>query len=229
MEVIVPAAGLSTRFPNLPPKYLLRDESGTMMLRKALEPYLKYPTTVAILQEHIDRFDAYNKLFEEFAFQIQIIILPKITKGPADTVYQILRQKHFYDTPFLIKDCDSYFDHEMVHGNYVCVSKVQNNDVLFNLAGKSFVKTNDQGIITDIIEKEVVSDKFCVGGYKFDSVDQYRKTFEKIKDNVNEIFVSHIIQKMLLDGEIFFENIVENYSDVGTIEEWKKYNESLSK
>ena len=228
MEVIVPAAGLSTRFPNLPPKYLLRDESGTMMLRKALHPYLKYPTTVGILQDHIDRYDAYNKLFEEFAFEIEIVTIPKVTKGPADTVYQIFNKKVSHDGPFLIKDCDSYFNHEIVHGNYICVSKVQNNEILFNLAGKSFVKTNDQGIITDIVEKEVVSDKFCVGGYKFDSIKQYEKTFESIKNDVNEIFVSHVIQKMLIDGEIFFENSVENYSDVGTIEEWKKYNESLT-
>jgi len=45
----------------------------------------------------------------------------------------------------------------------------------------------------------------------------------------NEVFVSHVIQYMLMQGEIFFENIVTNYSDVGTIEEWKKYNESLAR
>ena len=30
MEVIVPAAGLSTRFPNMPPKYLLTDSNGNI-------------------------------------------------------------------------------------------------------------------------------------------------------------------------------------------------------
>ena len=112
----------------------------------------------------------------------------------------------------------------------MCVSKVKQNEILYNLAGKSFVQSNDQGIITEIIEKQVISDKFCVGGYKFADVKQYLDAYRSISSSVqNEIFVSHVIQYMLMQGDIFFENIVSNYSDVGTIEEWKKYNESLTR
>ena len=32
MEIIVPAAGLSTRFPHMKPKYLLRDADGVVMV-----------------------------------------------------------------------------------------------------------------------------------------------------------------------------------------------------
>jgi len=230
MEIIVPAAGLSTRFPNMPPKYLLFDSNGDMMLYKAIEPYLEHHVTIGILQEHVEKYNAKEKINEQFhQNSVNVVVLPKVTTGPASTIYQIIEQANLTGE-FLIKDCDSYFEHDVVNGNYVCVSKVVENEILYNLAGKSFVQSNDQGIITEIIEKQVISDKFCVGGYKFESVEKYIESYEKVQPKVqSEIFVSHIIQHMLMQGELFFENIVSNYSDVGTIEEWKKYNEFLAK
>jgi len=230
MEVIVPAAGLSTRFPNMPPKYLLIDSNGDMMLRKAVEPYLNNHVTIGILQEHDEKYNAKEKIHEQFSKDsIDLVVLPQVTVGPAATIFEIIDRTKIKGE-FLIKDCDSYFEHEIAAGNYVCVSKVKQNEILYNLAGKSFVQSNDQGIITEIIEKQVISDKFCVGGYKFADVEQYLEAYESVSSSVqNEIFVSHVIQYMLMQGEIFFENIVSNYSDVGTIEEWKKYNESLAR
>jgi hypothetical protein len=230
MEVIVPAAGLSTRFPNMPPKYLLTDNNGNMMIRKAIEPYLNHHITIGILQEHDEKYNVKEKISDQFyKNSIDLVVLPQVTAGPAATIAEIIeRTKVIGD--FLIKDCDSYFEHDIIEGNYVCVSKVKENHVLYNLAGKSFVQTNEQGIITDIIEKQVISDKFCVGGYKFKSVEEYMDAYKMVSTTIqDEIFVSHIIQFMLLENNIFFENIVTNYSDVGTIQEWKKYNESITK
>jgi 2-C-methyl-D-erythritol 4-phosphate cytidylyltransferase len=36
MEIIIPAAGLSTRFPNMRPKYTLTDYTGKMMIEKSI-------------------------------------------------------------------------------------------------------------------------------------------------------------------------------------------------
>ena len=108
----------------------------------------------------------------------------------------------------------------------MCVSSIADHEVLKRLASKSFVISNDQGIINNIIEKKVVSDKFCVGGYKFDKVGLYKSTFEKLKSkNVKEIFVSHIIQDCLHNNHIFTEKQITNYIDVGTAEDWFEYND----
>ena len=173
MEVIVPAAGLSTRFPNMPPKYLLTDSNGDMMLRKAIEPYLNHHVTIGILQEHDEKYNAKEKIHEQLPKDsFDLVVLPQVTAGPAATIYEILERTKITGD-FLIKDCDSYFEHDITEGNYVCVSKVKENEILYNLAGKSFVQSNEQGIITDIIEKQVISDKFSVGGYKFADALQY--------------------------------------------------------
>jgi len=230
MEIIVPAAGLSTRFPNLSPKYLLTDSNGDMMIRKAIEPYLNHHNTIGILQEHDEKYNAKEKILDQFyKNSIDLVILPQVTKGPAATIAEIVERTKIIGD-FLVKDCDSYFEHEITEGNYVCVSKVKENDILYNLAGKSFIQTNEQGIITEIIEKQVISDKFCVGGYKFESTKEYCETYEKIvSHNIQkEIFVSHVIQNMLINGSIFVENQVMKYYDVGTAQDWKIYNESIA-
>jgi hypothetical protein len=70
----------------------------------------------------------------------------------------------------------------------------------------------------------VVSDTFCVGGYKFASAKLYLQMFSEIS-SVKEIFVSDVIQRCLFHKYIFMEKLVENYVDVGTSDEWFDFND----
>jgi len=226
MEIIVPAAGASTRFPDMKPKYLLYDYGHKMMIQRALEPYKGHNITIGILKDHDAHHSASDYLRHEFDTSTKIVIMDKLTKGPADTVYQIIKNSIDIDldAELFIKDCDSFFDHEMSEGNYICVSNIAQHDVLKKLSSKSFVIANEQGIITDIIEKNVVSDTFCVGGYKFASARIFCEAFEELKLHT-EIFVSDVIQRCLHKGEIFTEKLVSNYVDVGTAQDWFEYND----
>lgn len=225
MEIIVPAAGLSTRFPNTKPKYLLYDYKNTLMIRNAVEQFIdsSHRITIGILKEHADKYNAVHHIANAIP-DVNIVILEHQTKGPADTVYQILNHLSNHDFEFLVKDCDSFFTHEYQYGNYVCVSSIDQHDVLKKLYSKSFVQYNDQDIITNIIEKRVVSDTFCVGGYKFQNSVTFKEAFENLSKQTNEIFVSHIIQHCLLNNKIFVKKPVKNYIDVGTAEDWFEYN-----
>lgn len=228
MHVIVPAAGLSSRFPDMKPKYLLYDYSHKLMLQRAIQPYIDkgYDVTIGILKEHDDNYHATEFIKHELGSKVNVVTLPNVTKGPADTVYQIIKQSPYFDeyNEILIKDCDSFFDHEYSSGNYVCVSNIAEHEVLKKIAAKSFVISNEQGIITDIVEKKVVSDTFCVGGYKFTSAKLYCDAFEQI-DSDNEIFVSDVIQRLLFHKAIITEKKVTNYFDVGTAQDWFEFND----
>jgi hypothetical protein len=227
MEIIIPAAGLSTRFPNLPPKYVLVDKSGSVMLERAIAPYIGiYPITLVLLDKHINNYPREHEFLKKYN-NIKIITLQETTKGPADTVYRAIQKLSCsFDSKLFVKDCDSFFNHSFSYDNFVCFSSVQSNRILTNLAGKSFIKTNNQNIITTIIEKQVISNKFCVGGYGFESINFYCKKYDEIDlNNVKEIFVSHVIQQCLKE-KIFLAEEVTSYTDVGTIQEWQKYNES---
>lgn len=228
MEVIVPAAGLSTRFPNVKPKYLHFGYDNKMMLVKAVEPYIgKYDITVVILQEHVEKYNALEFVRKELP-DAYIVVVPKPTRGPAETVkiaIHDIKQIKKDDFPILVKDCDSFFDHQVSGGNYVCVSSIADHERLNKLASKSFVKYNDQGVITDIIEKKVVSDFFCVGGYRFESANDYLSAYDAIKEREGELFVSHVIQHTLTNGGLFTKKVVTNYVDVGTADDWHRYND----
>lgn len=225
MEIIVPAAGLSTRFPGHRPKYLLYDYKSDLMLKNAVAPFIgNNNITVGILKEHQKKYNAKSHINNAVPDARVIELSP--TKGPADTVYIILTTIG-QDVSFLVKDCDSFFEFpDYYHGNFICVSRIQDHETLTRLSAKSFVRYNNQGIVTDIVEKQVVSDTFCVGGYAFASSHAFIKSYEKISKNATgEIYVSHIIQDMILNGTTFATCPVTNYVDAGTSEDWHKYND----
>ncbi len=226
MHVIVPAAGLSTRFPDMKPKYLLYDYKHELMLANAIKPFLRLnlPITIGILKEHDEKYNAIEFLKHEFGDSVNVVVLDEPTKGPADTAYQIIEKLGLFSEEIFIKDCDSFFEHEIESGNYVCVSKISQHEVLKKLSSKSFTVSNNQGIITDIVEKEVVSDTFCVGGYKFSSALMYKSAFKRITSK-REVFVSDIIGMCISDLQIFNEKQVIDYIDVGTAQDWFEYND----
>ena len=224
----MPCAGLSTRFPNLRPKYLLTDYNGKLMIENAAKNFIdKYRVTVVILEEHDKKFNARQKLNDAFGYKIDIIILDKPTTGPADTVYQAIKRGRINtNSPILIKDCDGFYDADIVDGNAIYVSKLSKNPDIRNAPAKSYTITNEQNIITTVVEKQIVSNSFCVGGYQFASAKDYIEAFETLKDKVTtEIFVSNIIDYMIAEGKVFIESEVDNFVDVGTAEDWFKYND----
>ena len=228
MEIIVPAAGLSTRFPDMRPKYSLADYTGDMMFERSIAPYLgKHHITIGLIEENEERYSVVDYILDKYPNDITVIVLPNRTTGPADTVYQIIKAAEIApSTEILVKDCDSFFNHEYQEGNYVCVSSIKDHDVLKKLGSKSFIISNDQGIITSIIEKQVISDKFCVGGYKFASASMFVDAYNRLNAaNVKEIFVSHVIEQCLNDQHIFKESLVTDYDDVGTAEDWFEFND----
>ena len=227
MEIIVPAAGLSSRFPNMKPKYLLADYKKHIMLESAIGQYLgKYSITIGILKEHAETYDAVAQIRAYLGDQVKIVILDELTRGPAETVYQIIQKANIdKDSPILIKDCDSFFTHDTISDNYICISKISEHEVLKKLYSKSFVISNDQGVIQNIVEKSVVSDTFCVGAYKFKSAEMFCNSFNRIANITDELFVSHVIQDCLSIGEIFVETPIKNYVDVGTFSDWQEYND----
>ena len=85
MEIIVPAAGLSTRFPNMKPKYLLFGNNNKMMLHNAIEPFLnkKCNITIGILREHDEKFHASEFIEYEYAtvLNLRVVIIDNLQKG----------------------------------------------------------------------------------------------------------------------------------------------------
>ena len=227
MEIIVPAAGLSTRFPGMRPKYSLTDHSGNMMIERAIAPYIgNYPITIGFLGENHLLYPISAYLLNKYGKEnLDIVILPERTQGPADTVMQIFDRADIPEGPVLIKDCDSFFEHDEIEGNYICTTDIADHDVLKRLGSKSFVEYNGT-TVAGIVEKRIVSDRFCVGGYHFASKSDFEHAFRTLdKAGYQEIFVSNIIQYCIDLGHTWQTNKVRNYVDVGTAEDWHEHND----
>jgi hypothetical protein len=231
MELIIPAAGLSTRFPNMKPKYLLSDDAGVVMIKNAVGKLIeKYPAHIAILKEHDEKYQASQTLRSLFGDKINIIVLDSPTKGPAETVYKIIQSAGISGS-FFIKDCDNYWTADAIEEeNAVWTGCLKDNPYMTNVAAKSYVVANNQSIITSIIEKQVVSEDFVAGGYQFISAKEYCEEYEYVSKTVNgELFVSGIIDSMLAKGTIFIRRTVSNFVDVGTLKDWEDYNKHFVK
>lgn len=223
MEIIVPAAGLSVRFPDMLPKYVLRASDGELMIEKALKNFIgKNKITIGILKKHDHQYGVKKILKETFGDKVSIVSLPKETNGPAETVYEILNRMNI-EKEIFIKDCDSFFDHTVESGNYVCFSNL--SELTKGKLSKSFINHDEKGFVKTIKEKKVTSNKFSVGGYKFYSSVMFKDVYEKSKNKVGEIFVSDVINGCIYYGENFKSVSVQNYIDVGTLEQWIEYND----
>ena len=120
-----------------------------------------------------------------------------------------------------IKDADDYFDVNELNPNQVCVFSL-NETKNITPGNKSYVKKTDNNQILNIVEKKVISSDFCCGLYSFESAKDFVSTYKKIQ-MVGEVYISHVIYQMLLDGKQFYSNQVSNFIDWGTQDDWNKY------
>jgi dTDP-glucose pyrophosphorylase len=214
------------------PKYLLCDYLGRSMIQLAAEPYLADHTVhIVILKEHEDKYNVTSQLKSMFGTLVNIIILENRSAGPADTVYQALNKIVFTnDQNFIVKDCDSIFSHKRLSaGNKIFVDTLDNKPTLRNPNNKSYIICNNWGIINNIVEKKIVSNTFCVGGYQFNNINMYKDAYETIKQSkLGEIYISSIIDYLISREIVFTTQNVKNYIDLGTIEDWESYNNKPS-
>ena len=109
MEIILPAAGLSTRFPNMRPKFTLTDYKGMMMFERAIQYYIgKYNVTIGILKEHDTKYNISTYIKNTYDKLVNVVVLNELTTG--SIFYEILKSNISDDKEFY-KDCDSFFDH----------------------------------------------------------------------------------------------------------------------
>lgn len=227
MILILPVAGQSTRYPNMRPKWMLNHPNGNLMLVQSFYQWdLKNVECIVVicLRQHVDQYNVQNMLSKQFEKlglldKLQIIVIEQSNSQP-HTVYQGLLKADI-SGPIFIKDSDNYFSCSPKEINEVCFANISDYDRQ-NVGNKSYIVMNELGSIVNIVEKRIISDSFCTGGYGFASAGDYIRTYEKL-ETVPGLYISHIIYQMMLDGIIFSGSRVSNYLDWGTLDDWNAY------
>jgi len=232
MHIILPVAGESTRFSGTRPKWLLTQPDGNLMIVSSIIDIGVHIDSINIvyLRKHKEEYDFKKGVlsnFEKYNLhnKVKFIELPKQTKDQVETVVQGLTQfdmKH----PFLVKDCDNTFTLNNVgpHTNFVCycsLEEINNN----NPQAKSYIELDKLGFITNIAEKKIISEKFCCGGYYFNSSTEF---ISYAQFNSPTRYISDVIFNMRLHQFVFRGIKCNKYEDWGTLEQWKEYKNKFS-
>lgn len=226
MNLIIPAAGKSTRFPGLRPKWMLTHPSGNLMVTEAirgLECSAFDNIFLVILQEHVQKYQCLEGLRKAFAnvglaHKLRIVVLEHETRSQPETVARAIEKEHITG-PIFIKDSDNTFQCRVEAKNAVAIYDLARMPQVNHPANKSYVTLDDNELIDNIVEKQIISPFFCAGGYLFASSEEFLKVFQKLQTHDN-LYVSHIIYEMLLAGAPFEPIRVSGYEDWGTLREW---------
>jgi hypothetical protein len=213
------------------PKWLLTMPDGKLMVEKAVEKLdLTSFSRIALvcLREHLETYlstEAIENILNSFSHpQVELCVLEEATESQSETVVKCIEQLNITG-PFFVKDCDNVFDVSWTNKNEIAVLDL--NDVgLIDAKNKSFVTTDALGNVSNIVEKQVISNLFCCGGYGFESAELFLRHFYTISGS-HEVYISHVIYSMLMDNVQFQIAKASGYTDWGTLREFRHYSKSF--
>ncbi len=227
MKVVVPCCGMSTRFPNMRPKWMLNDFDGRLMVQAAIEglPVRPKDVIISILSEVEEAYKVSTGLRRAIGEELQICILPKRTRNQPETVARTIEVMKIDEAVF-VKDSDNRFSLKRLeqNSNYVCFETLQHFDVI-NPRNKSYLQMNQDGLVIQIVEKKVISSHFSVGGYYFRDAREYLKYFRELESQLpkeEDLYLSHIMNYMISEGQTIAAEQVTDYEDWGTLEDWRR-------
>ncbi|EOG7616898.1 hypothetical protein [Vibrio cholerae] len=179
---------------------------------------------IVCLQEHLEKYTTAEMVIESFTSSTSIVpelvILKEPTSSQSETIYQAVKQGNIEGSIF-IKDCDNVFSCQPEPINSVMAIDLNKID-LVDAKNKSYIEVDSLGRISNIVEKEVISNYFCCGGYSFVSASDFCDVFESISSK-KEVYISHVIYKMLMSNEEFLKKSADEYIDWGTLREYRHY------
>jgi len=232
--LIIPAAGKSSRFPNMKPKWLLTHPTGELMISKVLTPLLVSgyeKVYITVLKYHEQEHDAVTILNQIIAERdlthCEVVVLDKSTNSASETVYETIKQKNVKGA-VTIKDSDCVVDFVFDHTSYdFLVGLDINTHPITNPGNKSYLITDEHNTIQDVVEKSVVSNIMCAGVYSLDNCQHFLNAYDLLvhsglfKDR--ELYVSHVFS-YLIQKQIISPQYVEctYFADWGTLQDWRE-------
>jgi UDP-N-acetylglucosamine diphosphorylase / glucose-1-phosphate thymidylyltransferase / UDP-N-acetylgalactosamine diphosphorylase / glucosamine-1-phosphate N-acetyltransferase / galactosamine-1-phosphate N-acetyltransferase len=250
MHIVFCMAGLYTRFLKAgytKPKYLLKINNNQTILEKIFLHFYYYNEqfeSINLILNWRDKkyHSEVNKIAQKFFPSTKYYsFFTQDTKGQAETAKKSIEyiKKYRTDT-YNRKIVFTNIDTILANRNMTHINNILNTydgviDIFNSKSFKySYIKSNHTGIIKDIAEKKVISDKATTGLYCFKDYEVYLEYYNKVVDSIkSEIYISNVYKKMLEDRKIIKEYIIkkanENTIILGTPEEYQSYIQDFSK
>ena len=232
LNIVIPMAGRGSRFARAGyelPKPLI-DVKGVPMIEcvaRNLMPQCEHRFIFICQQEHLDKYVLARKL-DSIAAGCIVVTVDHITEGAACTV--LLAEKYINnENPLMIANSDQFVD--ICIDDYLAVLK-QNDGLIMTMPADnpkwSFIQYDDNGYVTLVREKEVISNEATVGIYNYSKGSDFVKYAKQmIKKNIrvnNEFYVAPVYNEMIEAGKkIVFKNIGDRMHGLGTPEDLERF------
>ena len=240
--IIIPMAGQGKRFKSdgiTKPKFMIKVKNKSLFewSLDSLPLDISKKIIFVCLEEHEKDFKVSefikNIMNEKYPnVKYDLVYLQNTTGGQAETV---LHAKHLIDpeSSLIIYNIDTHFVSTRLKSKILTLKNEKIDGILgcfeSNDENLSFVKLNQDGFVSQIKEKEKISNLASTGLYIFSSAKQFIETTEEIIENdikvKDEFFISGIYERLLKSGKKFVVDLAEEFIPFGTPEDIKKFEE----
>ena len=227
LNVLIPMAGAGSRFADAGytfPKPLI-EVRGKPMIQVVVENLNIEANYIFICQR--EHYDTYNLkyLLNLIAPDCKIVLVDSITEGAACTT---LLAKEFIDNdqPLVMANSDQYVKWNSNEVMYAFnADSIDGGILTFNASHPkwSYAKLNEEGFVSEVAEKKVISDLATVGVYYWSKGSDYVKYAEQmIEKNIrvnNEFYVCPVFNEAIQDGKKIRVKTIEKMWGIGTPED----------
>jgi dTDP-glucose pyrophosphorylase len=212
INIVVPMAGRGSRFTNAgytTPKPLI-PVGGKPMIQWVIEnirPRQPHLFTFICLDEHLQTYPEVPATLRHLCPGCNIVTVKHVTEGAACTVL-LARDYINNGNPLMIANSDQYV--ELNIDEYLAAMDRQHANGLImtfwsNNPKWSYCRLDPVGLVTEVVEKKVVSNEATVGIYNFrQGRDFVRAADQMIAQNLrvnNEFYVAPAYNQLIADGK----------------------------
>ena len=235
MNVLIPMAGAGKRFFDAGyvfPKPLIEVDNKPM-IQWVIESLNLQANYIFIIQkEHQEKYNI-KSVLKILQPECKIIELDHLTEGAACTT--LLAKKYINNSdPLIIANSDQYINWNSSKALYDFNSKNLDGAILTFEAIHpkwSYAKCNEEGFVTEVAEKKVISKNATVGVYYWKHGSDYVKSAEQmIEKNIrvnNEFYVCPVYNEFLTKNKKVKIHNVDKMWGLGTPEDLNNFIRSI--
>ena len=231
MKIVVPMAGAGSRFETAGytfPKPLIEVRGEPMIAKVVKNLNLQGQYIFLVQKTHYEKYNLQG-LLTLIAPNCKIVQIDGLTEGAACTV---LKAKEYINNnePLIIANSDQYikwnsfetissFNHKDADGGILSFTSVHPKH--------SFAKVDGNGYVTEVAEKNPISNNATVGIYHWkQGADFVRYAEQMISKNIrtnNEFYICPVYNEAIQDGKKIKINSVDEMWGMGTPEELNNF------
>lgn len=234
MNFIIPMAGNGARFTEAGyqlPKMLLKAHGKTLLewSLSSLPLHLADVIVFVGLKTHEENFHLQAFINERYSqMNCKFIFLNKVTRGQAETAYLAL---HLCKSgkPIVIYNIDTFFTSATIED---ALTNRLNDGVLGSFKSLenrfSFAALDENsGYVTEVREKEVISENALTGLYTFRDMNDFIETYDyHIRNNLTvkgEYYIAPMYNYLIERGRKYIIDRVNKHHILGTPEEYNQF------